>query len=424
MFDFVVLLVLLVLSGFFSGSETALTSLSRARAESLAKEGRPGAKALWKLKYNTTRMLVIILIGNNLVNIGASALATVIATELFGDLGPGIAVGVLTLVILVFGEVTPKSWSAHHAERVSLFAAPVLLVFGRLVFPLVWALQHFSDWLHRATALTTDPTVTESEVMSLVEYGAEEGTIEDEELEMIERVFAFNDVRVRDVMTPRGEIFSMPGAMRLGDALPDILNQSFSRIPVYRSNPDDIVGFVHLRDILEAVAWGRQDQQLEQFAREPLFVPQTQPIDELFAALRQQKRHLAFVVNEYGMFQGVVTLEDLIEELVGEIYDESDRMPEMLREVGHGAILAGGMAEMRNVADYFGIEEPPGKPTDTVSLWVLDHTGRIPSAGEAFVIDGFLVKVTRASNRFIQQVRIERATVEEAAEKAADAASE
>lgn len=424
MFDLVVLLVLLVLSGFFSGSETALTSLSRARAESLAKEGRGGARALWKLKSNTTRMLVIILIGNNLVNIGASALATVIATDMFGHLGPGIAVGVLTLVILVFGEVTPKSWSAHHADRVSLFAAPVLLVFGRLVFPLVWALEHFSDWLHRATALTTDPTVTESEVMSLVEYGAEEGTIEDEELELIERVFAFNDVRVRDVMTPRGEIFSMPGAMRLGDALPDILNQSFSRIPVYRSNPDDVIGFVHLRDILEAVAWGKEGQPLETFAREPLFVPQTQPIDELFASLRQQKRHLAFVVNEYGMFQGVVTLEDLIEELVGEIYDESDRMPEMLREVGKGAILAGGMAEMRNVADYFGIEEPPWKPTDTVSLWVLDYVGRIPAAGEAFVINGFLVKVTRASNRFIQQVRIERAAEDEAAEEnAAETAS-
>lgn len=414
MFDLVVLLVLLVLSGFFSGSETALTSLSRARAESLAKEKRPGAKALWTLKQNTTRMLVIILIGNNLVNIGASALATVIATERFGHLGPGIAVGALTLFILVFGEVTPKSWAAHHAERVSLFAAPVLLVFGRLVFPLVWALERFSDWLHRVTALTTDPTVTESEVMSLVEYGAEEGTIEDEELELIERVFAFNDVRVRDVMTPRGEIFSLPGSMRLSDALPDILNASFSRIPIYGSNPDDIIGFVHLRDILEAVAWGKQDQLLQQFAREPLFVPQTQPIDELFASLRQQKRHLALVVNEYGMFQGVVTLEDLIEELVGEIYDESDRMPEMLREVGESAILAGGMAEMRNVAEYFGIEEPPGKPTDTVSLWVLDHVGRIPAPGEAFIIDGFVVKVTRASNRFIQQVRIERTAVDQA----------
>ena len=419
MFDLVVLFLLLLLSGFFSGSETGLTSLSRARAESLSKEGRPGANALWKLKRNTTRMLVIILIGNNLVNIGASAMATVIATERFGHLGPGIAVGVLTLVILVFGEVTPKSWAAHHAERVSLFAAPVLLIFGRLVLPLVWALERFSNWLHKATALKTDPTVTESEVMSLVEHGAEEGTIEDEELELIERVFAFNDVRVRDVMTPRGEIFSMPGSMRLSDALPDILNASFSRIPIYGSNPDDIIGFVHLRDILEAVAWGKQDQPLEEFAREPLFVPQTQPIDELFASLRQQKRHLALVVNEYGMFQGVVTLEDLIEELVGEIYDESDRMPEMLREVGKGVILAGGMAEMRNVADYFGIEESHGKPTDTVSLWVLDHVGRIPAAGEAFVIDGFVVKVTRASNRFIQQVRIERrpadATPEESA---------
>jgi putative hemolysin len=221
-------------------------------------------------------------------------------------------------------------------------------------------------------------------------------------------VFAFNDVKVRDVMTPRGEIFSMPGSMCLADALPDILNQSFSRIPIYRANPDDIIGSVHLRDILETVASGKQDVLLESLVREAVFVPQNQPIDELFASLRQQKRHLAFVVNEYGMFQGVATLEDLIEELVGEIYDESDRAPEMLREVGEGAILAGGMAEMRQVAEFFGIDEPPGKPTDTVSLWVLDYVGRIPSAGETFVIDGLAVRVTRASNRFIQQVKIER----------------
>jgi len=157
------------------------------------------------------------------------------------------------------------------------------------------------------------------------------------------------------------------------------------------------------------MARGEQDVTLKSIAREPLFVPQTQPIDELFASLRQSKRHLAMVVNEYGMLQGVVTLEDLLEELVGEIYDESDRQPEVLREVEGGAILAGGMTEMRGVAAYFGIEEPPtGKPTDTVSLWVLDHVGRIPGTGESFVIDGLVVKVTRASNRFIQQVRIER----------------
>jgi len=407
-FDLIILLVLLILSGFFSGSETALTSLSRGRAESLVKEGRSGAKALWKLKRNTTRMLVIILIGNNLVNIGASALATVIATDLFGNLGPGIAVGVLTLVILVFGEVTPKSWAVQHAERVSLLTAPFLAVFGRLVFPLVWALERFSDWLHKVTAMQSDPTVTESEVLSLVEHGALEGTIEDEEVELIERVFAFNDLRVRDVMTPRGEIFSLPGSMRLAEALPDILNQSYSRIPIYGNNPDDVIGFVHLRDMLQAVAWGKEDQPLGAFANEPLFVPQTQLIDELFARLRQLKRHLALVVNEYGMFQGVVTLEDLIEELVGEIYDESDRTPEVVREVGPGAILVGGMAEMREVEEYFGLEESSGKPTDTVSLWVLHHVGRIPTAGESFVINDLAVRVTRASNRFIQQVRIDR----------------
>ena len=410
--DLLVLLVLLLLSGFFSGSETALTSLSRARAQSLEKEGRPGAKALWALKRHTTRMLVIILIGNNLVNIGASALATVLATDLFGHFGPGIAVGVLTLVILVFGEVTPKSWAAHHAERVSLAAAPVLLVFGRLVFPLVWVLERFSEWLHRSTAFETEPTVTESEVISLVEHGTAEGSIQNEEMEMIERVFAFDDLKVRDVMTPRSQIFSLPGKVPIRDALPDILRGSYSRIPLYSANPDDIVGLVHLREVLAAVARGADDEPLQSIAREPLFVPQSQPIDELFASLRRAKRHLAMVVNEYGMLQGVVTLEDLLEELVGEIYDESDRLPDTFREVGEDVILVGGVTEMRDVADYFGFDEPPGKPTDTVSLWVLDHAGRIPSPGEAFLIDGLLVKVVRASNRFIQQVRIEHARTE------------
>lgn len=385
-----------------------MTSLTRARAESLQKEGRAGARALWALKQNTTRMLVIILIGNNIVNIGASALATVIATAYFGHFGPGIAVGLLTLIILVFGEVTPKSWAAHNAERVSLVAAPILLVFGRLALPLVWALERFSDWLNQRTSIGTDPTVTESEVISLVEHGAEEGAIDDKEMEMIERVFAFNDLTARDVMTPRNEVFSLPGDLALKDALQDILDAPYSRIPLYRSNPDEIVGLVHLRDIVEALSRGKQDAALHTLGHEPLFVPQTQPIDELFASLRQSKRHLALVVNEYGMFQGVTTLEDLLEELVGEIYDESDALPETLREIDAGVVLAGGMTEMREIAEFFDLDGRPGKPTDTVSLWILDHVGRIPKVGEAFVIEALVVTITRASNRFIQQVRIHR----------------
>lgn len=407
MTELLTLLLFLVLSGFFSGSETALTSLSAARAEALLKEGRPGAKALMQLKSNTTRMLVIILIGNNLVNIGASALATVLATNLLGHFGPGVAVGLLTIFILVFGEVTPKSWAAKNAEKASLFCAPLILNFGRLVLPAAWALEKISDWLHERGTASNEPSVTESEVISLLEHGAEEGTIEAEERKMIERVFAFNDLTVRDVMTPRNQVYALDENRTVREALPEILSHSLSRIPLYRNGMDDVRGLVHLHDILQAVVEDQLDQPLKQVAQDPLFAPQSQPIDELFAGLKHGNRHLAMVVNEYGMFQGVVTLEDLIEELVGEIYDETDKPKNLIRDAGPHRIIADGQLEMRVVAEHFD-REIPGKPTDTVSFWILHHVARIPTAGEEFEIDGFTVRVEQATERSICSVSILR----------------
>jgi CBS domain containing-hemolysin-like protein len=205
--ELLVLVALLILSGFFSGSETALTSLSQVRAEAFLKQGRLGAHSLNQLKSNTNRMLISILIGNNVVNIGASAMATVIATEMFGHLGPGLAVGVLTFLILVFGEITPKTFAARYAGRISLVVAPPLLWFTRLVLPLVWALERLTVFLQSRTRVDTDPTVTESELISLAEHGAEEGTIEPDEKEMITRIFAFTDLRARDVMIPARKVF-------------------------------------------------------------------------------------------------------------------------------------------------------------------------------------------------------------------------
>jgi len=406
--DLFILLLLLILSGFFSGAETALTTLSVARAEALAKEGRAGSSWLVQLKSNTTRMLVIILIGNNLVNIAASAMATVLATGWFGHLGPGIAVGVLTVVILIFGEVTPKSWAAKHAEKVSLVAAPVLFHFGRLVFPAVWALEHISEWLHARASVESEPLVTESEVISLVEHGAVEGTIEDDEREMIERVFAFNDLTVRDVMTPHSEVFSLDGALSIRDALPDILAQPWSRIPLYDKDPEDIIRVVYLRDVLEAVAVGKLDTPISGIAHEAVFVPETQPIDELFAALRRQSRHLAIVIDEHGMFQGVVTLEDLLEELVGEIYDETDQRKQLLKVLNGHTLLASGRVEMRVIAEHLRLQELPGKPTDTVSFWILENLARIPSVGEEFEINGLTIRVEDGTDRAIGTVRISR----------------
>jgi len=407
MIEFASLLLLLLLSGIFSGSETALIGLSMARAEALMKEGRAGAGALCQLKRDPSKMLTTILIGNNLVNIAASAIATVIATREFGSAGPGIAVGVLTLFILVFGEITPKSLATRYSERISLTIAVPLLLFMRLMYPLVWMFSHFTGWVHRLSGDRGDPTVTESELIGMLGYGVIEGEIEHGEREIIERVFAFNDLKVRDVMTPKGRIFSLDGAMTVAEAMPLVADKPFSRIPLYKDRVDDFYKVLYLRDLLEAAAGGRTDVKLEEIAHELLFISQYQAINDLFTMLRRRNRHFAMVVDEYGEVRGIVTLEDLLEELVGEIYDESDIAPRMVKKVSENEIIIDGAAELRIIEELFDMDLP-GKATDSVGLWILNHTEYIPQADETFTIDGLQVKILKASSRSIDQVNIQR----------------
>lgn len=408
MTESLILLSLLLLSGLFSGSETALVNLSIARVEGLVAEGRTGAAALLKLKQDPSRMLTTILIGNNLVNIAASAIATVIATRLFGAAGPGIAVGVLTVVILVFGEITPKSLATRYSERISLSIAPPMLGFMRLIFPLVWMFGHLTTSVHRITGGQGDPTVTESEVIHMLGYGEKEGTIEQAEREIIERVFAFNDLNLRDVMTPKVQIFSLDGSITVAEALPQVASATFSRIPLYKDDVDNFHKVLFLRDLLFAVAEGRMDVRLDDIAHEPLFVPQQQPVDELFKVFRRLNKHLAIVVDEYGGVRGLVTLEDLMEELMGEIYDESDVATTALQKVAANEISIDGAAELRLVEEFFDLDLP-GKPTDTVSLWILSHTEYIPQESETFTIDELEVTIIKASHRRIKRVGIRRA---------------
>jgi putative hemolysin len=407
MIEIVILLVLLVLSGFFSGSETALVALSMARVEALVKEGRTGARALYQLKKHPSRMLTAILVGNNLVNIGASALATVIATREFGSAGPGIAVGVLTLFILVFGEITPKSLATRYSERISLFIAYPLLLFMRLIFPLVWFFSHFTSWVYHLTGGKGDPTVTESELIGMLGYGVEEGAIEHNEQKIIERVFAFNDLKVRDVMTPKGQMLTLDRALTVAAAIPIVSQERYSRIPLYDGQQDNLTKVLYLRDLLRASANGQLEEPIGNIAHEPLFVSQYQAIDDLFATLRRRNRLFSIVVDEYGDVRGIVTLEDLLEELVGEIYDESDVAPLDVDSVSGNEIVTAGATELRVVEEFFNLELP-GKPTDTVSLWILGHTEYIPQENETFTIDNLEVKIVKASDRSIDQVNIRR----------------
>jgi CBS domain containing-hemolysin-like protein len=378
-----------------------------ARAESLYKEGRRGSHALYLLKKDPSRMLITILIGNNVVNIAASAIATVIATDYFGDTGPGIAVGVLTILILVFGEITPKSLATRFSERISLYIAPVIFGFMRLIYPLVWIFQQFTNWVQSSTRAMDDPLVTESEVITLIEHGEEEGVIDTGEREMIERIFNFNDLKAEDVMTPRRQVFRLDGRRLLKDALPEILEQNYSRIPLYSEDPDEIVSLVILRDLISVIASGKLDMPIAELGQEPLFTPANTSIDELIRTLKTKSMHLAVVVDEHGAMVGVVSLEDLLEELVGEIYDESDEKPDDLMVLEEGRILVKGTAELRVVEEYFGLDIP-GKPTDTINRWLLEHTERIPEKDETFELDGLQIRVQDASSRRIHQVILQK----------------
>jgi CBS domain containing-hemolysin-like protein len=415
--ELLTLVFLLILSGVFSGSETALVSISLARAQALHREGRPGASALYQLKINPARMLITILIGNNVVNIAASAIATVVATEWFGHLGPGIAVGVLTILILIFGEITPKSLATRYSERISLVIAPVMYGFMRFIYPLVWLFNHFTNWVQRAAGKEGDPIVTEAELISMVEHGEEAGTIESDEREMIERVFILNDLRSEDVMTPLRRVFALDGRRKLSDILPEVLETAYSRIPLYGANPNEILKVLFVRDLLEAVVNGHTDKSALEIGRTPLFVPANTKIDGLMPTLRKSKQHMAVVVDETGYLEGVVTLEDLLEEVVGEIYDEIDETPDEFTRLPNGGILVGGDVELRVVEDLFEVDLP-GKPTDTVSLWILTHTARIPEKDEQFTFDGLQVRVQDGDPRHIREVVLTRA---EEPEEPADA---
>lgn len=404
--EFIALVVLLFFSGVFAGSETALVALTQGRVEGLLKEGRHGAQALFKLKRDPSRMLITILIGNNLVNIAASALATVIATEWFGRLGPGIAVGVLTIVILIFGEITPKSLATRYAERISLFIAPPMLGFMRLIYPLVWIFGLYTTWIHQTTRVQRDPMVTESEIIGMLGHGEAEGTIDSEERRMIERVFEFNNLEVADVMTPHSQTFALQSSGSVGDVLREAKRSGFSRIPLFEAQPDKIHKVVYLRDILEACADGDTKIALSEIAHTPLFVPENQPIAELFAILRGEKRRLAVVVDEFGVAQGIVTLEDVLEELVGEIYDE-DEKNNAYKVIAEDTIEVDGTVELRVAEDYFNTELS-GKPTDTVSRWVLNYTERIPKEDEQFTINNLVVTVAKASHHRIRKIVLQR----------------
>lgn len=407
-----VLVVLIFASGFFSGSEIALFSISRARARGLLETERRGAAALVSLKANPERLLVTLLIGNNVANIGAASVATYSATLAFGSAGVGIATGAMTLLVLFFGEIVPKSIAARNAETYALLIAPGLVLLSRLLAPISLPFVALTRMV--VPQVTVLPSVTEAEIRSLTEMGHRGGGIEEHERELIERAFLLDSTRAWQIMTPRVDIEAWPDDTSLGEIKEQLDSSQFTRIPIYNGSLDDVTGIVHVRDAYRAMASGRTGQRLSDIAREPFFVPATVSLVQLLGEFRGRRVHLGIVVDEHGGTDGLVTLEDILEELVGEIDDELDRPVEPVRRIGRNEIVADASVDLKEINQAFGVKIPVSEHRSLNGL-LLESFGRVPRAGERVEIEDVEIEVIEAGDTQVMRVRLRRLNDDEIA---------
>jgi len=326
MISLVILLgFLLLLSAFFSGIETALMSINNIKVEHLFQEKKRGSKHLKKLKDDMGSTVIAILIGNNIVNIGATVLATIIFTDLFKSAGAGIATGVMTFLTLVFGEITPKSYCLINSEKISLRFGFLIYYFKKILFPLVWFFSLFTKIINKWSGNTTNVLFTEEEFKTMIDLGKKTRVLENFESKLIEEVLEFNDLKISEVLVPKNEVFMIEASTKILVALDSISESGFSRIPIYDESKNYPVGFVHVHEILKSFGNKIYDVTMRDLITEPLKITQNEIIDDIFQKMTREKKHMGFVYNGKNEFIGIVTLEDLIEEIFGEIEDESDK---------------------------------------------------------------------------------------------------
>lgn len=416
--DYILMFLFLSLSAYFMSSETAITAVSKVRLRQLENEGDERARKLNSLLKDSTRLLSTILLGNNIAQNALTAILTAVTLRWLSnlDLNPGWAIPISTIIstflILIFAEVTPKSYAFQRAEKVALFTATPLSILHKLFSPVAIVMTTVANLILKVFGLklvNPEPFVTEEEIKTLVDIGEEEGIIEEEEREIIEGVFEFSETLAREVMVPRVDIVALDVNSTFEEAIDTINMSGHSRIPIYEETIDNIVGILYAKDLLKYFGL-KNPPPLKTIMRSPYYVPETKPIDELFREMRAQKIHMAIIIDEYGGTAGLVTIEDILEELVGEIMDEYDINEEsMVKEIAPDEIIVDGRMNLEELNEMLGVNLP-AEETDTIAGFVYDHISHIPKAGEEFEYDGVLIRVEEVRGRRITKLRIKKVT--------------
>jgi len=411
--EIIFLVVLFVLSAFFSAAETALTSLSRLRVGKLVEQKVRGAKLVAELKENPSEFLSTILIGNNLVNIAASALATAMIIRLFmvrgwGGAGAavGMATGVMTFFILTFGEIIPKTIAIRRAETFSLFVAPIIITLRAILRPVAYFIGFITRpfiSLFGGKAPQKGPFITEDEIRLILAAGEKEGVIEEEERQMITSIFEFTDTLVREVMTPRPDISACSSKCSLAEVKKVIIESGHSRIPIYETTLDNVLGVVFAKDLLKA----DEKTIIKDILRPATFIPETKKVPELLHEMQAARTHLVMIMDEYGVTTGLVTLEDMIEEIVGEIHDEFERDEKMIEKLDKNSYVVDGRISVKDLNDELKLTLPEKeKEYDTISGFVFAQLGKAPSVGDVVRYEDLLISVERILRRGITRVKV------------------
>jgi putative hemolysin len=403
----VLVIVAIIGTGFFAASEIAITRMNRVRALRLQEEGRRGASALVRIVENPAPYLNVILFLTLLFTIGGSTVATSFAVRHFHRVGEIVATILMTLLLFVFAEVTPKTFAIQRTDRVALFVAPAIAFLGRLLGPFAKALLRLANILMPGKGLKEGPYITEQELRASAEVASEEGVIEEEEKELIHSIFEFGDTIVREVMVPRPDVIAIEDTATLHDVQALVLEHGYSRIPVFHEDLDDVVGVVFAKDVLKAMHQGDGDRSLAEICRPAHVVPESKKVADLLREMQREKFHQAIVIDEYGSITGIVALEDLLEELVGEITDEYDTEEPDVVEIGDGVYRVSGKTSIDDVNELLGAELPD-EEWDTVAGLVLDLFGRIPDEGEEMVFQGLRFTVEDVQGRRVATVLITR----------------
>ena len=398
----IAILLLVAMSALFSSTETAFSSFNYIRMKNRADGGNKRAALVLRLAGDYDALLSTILVGNNIVNLTAASLSTLFFTDLLGSAGPAVSTAVLTVVVLVFGEISPKTLAKENADGMAMAMAPLFRVLVAVLGPINWVFSQWKHLLDRLFHKSEDDGITDEELVTMVDEAEAQGGLEHHEGELIRAAIEFNDLEVEDILTPRVDVAAVEDTVGAEELAATFAETGYSRLPVYHESIDNITGVIHEKDFYAARYYKKE--KLSDLITPVLYTTGSTKISDLIRILQGHKTHMAVVVDEYGGTDGIVTLEDILEELVGEIWDEHDEVIENFRKQEDGSYLISCSADLADLYDLFSLTGECDAAT--VSGWVMEQLGHVPNSGDRFTAEGLDVTVTKVDHRRVLEIRV------------------